>query len=511
MFKKILMKVKSLFLSGMSEYASSNALQFEQLFSQRDNSQSSRDGAVLVLADRIEYFAYVKRSYISRRLSKKTIFHVCVNGFFEGINWSKLSSFIRINPIIIRLRFIFWRKLNRKFFGECLYNASLESLTYRILHLLSAYKEAKLFLSSSEKLSYRYRGIKIGDLVQDSYLRFTYRLNIKKLDLPLLIIFIFVVSDFKKYEKIFKSNRFDVILTSYSTYIDYGVPVRLAIHHGVDVISFGNLFQTTKLLRAEDSYHSINYQSASSDTHSDWDRFSFSKEELEKRLVLGESNLFYMKESKRHNLNVSISLENSIVVYMHDFFDSQNMYPNFIFENFYSWIIETIDYCSSKNIKVYLKPHPNQMPESVVAVDKIMQKYGPDIFLDERVSLRSVIESKCAAIVSCYGSVLFESAYFGLMPICVSKCAPSVRGIAVYRDNKQSYFDLLYNLSHGYQDFRKICPSRSQVIKDYSQLYLPASQSQFNELIILREIWALFKNKRNCKLIYDHFEKVYWV
>ena len=72
MFKKILMKVKSLFLSGMSEYASSNALQFEQLFSQRDNSQSSRDGAVLVLADRIEYFAYVKRSYISRRLSKKT-------------------------------------------------------------------------------------------------------------------------------------------------------------------------------------------------------------------------------------------------------------------------------------------------------------------------------------------------------------------------------------------------------------------------------------------------------
>ena len=94
--------------------------------------------------------------------------------------------------------------------------------------------------------------IAVGDLINDSFLRFKPSRTVELQNTYLLILLWQAHRDVRWAGNYFAQVKPKLYLTSYSTYIQHGIPVRVALQHGVRVFSFGNYQEITKELTRED-------------------------------------------------------------------------------------------------------------------------------------------------------------------------------------------------------------------------------------------------------------------
>ena len=88
-----------------------------------------------------------------------------------------------------------------------------------------------------------------------------------------------------------------------------------------------------------------------------------------------------------------------------------------IFEDFFKWTIYTLDLIREFNLKIGIKPHPNQTNESQQIVAKLKSKYRDLNWIDESISNNVLLGSKIKFGVSVYGSIIGELAYFNKFSI----------------------------------------------------------------------------------------------
>lgn len=314
-----------------------------------------------------------------------------------------------------------WKHLYRAYSDGVAYS----SASLSIFDPFDFYLAIKIWLetkSNEDLMELKARNIVIGDLVYDSYLRYRPSATINLQDPFLLVILWQALRDLRRAKSYFSKFKPCIYLTSYSTYIEHGIPLRVALHNQVKVFAITHYLHFIKELTLEDMSvvkNSNNYISDFEDLPNREFLLEMAEEAIKNRLS-GQVDLSnsYMKKvpDKRYYEQID-QIKGSIVIFLHDFFDSPHCFKSMLFCDFYEWIVFTIDFLILEKIKFCVKPHPNQMPENLHVIARLRERYPNAVFIPDDISNKYLVSNGIIAGVTVYGSVAHELGYLGLPTI----------------------------------------------------------------------------------------------
>ena len=108
----------------------------------------------------------------------------------------------------------------------------------------------------------------------------------------------------------------------------------------------------------------------------------------------------------------------SIIIFLHDFFDSPHSYPNFLFNDFWSWICFTIDKLTFSKKSFYIKEHPNQITGNEAVISKLRKIYPEVRWIKSSFNNLSFVDQNIKYIITAYGTISHEMAYWGIGSLC---------------------------------------------------------------------------------------------
>lgn len=274
-----------------------------------------------------------------------------------------------------------------------------------------------------EALSLKIDGIEVADLLVDSYLRFKPSPEFDVKDPFVRRLAWQALRDVRQAHAYFGRVQPAWYLTSYTTYLEHGIPARVALQHGVQVWAFGNLNGFGKRLTTVDSFHTQDfsgYRVGFDALDRQQERLEAARQQLGSRLSGGvDPATSYMRQSAYGNSRVDLpaGIEGAVVIFLHDFYDSPHIYPDLVFQDFWRWIVFTIEVLRKVGVRFFLKSHPNQIALSDEALGRLRHKY-PDLqWLPVGVSNVQLTEAGMACGVTVYGTVAHELAYLGVPSI----------------------------------------------------------------------------------------------
>lgn len=265
--------------------------------------------------------------------------------------------------------------------------------------------------------------IEVADLIISSYLRFKPAPMFNAQDPFVRRLLWQALRDVRQAKAYFGRVKPRWYLTSYTTYLEHGIPVRVALQQGVEVWSFGNLNRFGKKLTISDTYQTLDYSGFRKFFESLPNRsecLEGARQQLEARLAGGiDAATSYMRQSAYGNSGVELpaGLNGAVVIFLHDFYDSPHVYPDLIFDDFWQWICFTIEVLQQTGVNFFLKPHPNQIALSDEALGRLRAKYPDMQWLPAGASNVRLARAGIACGVTVYGTVAHELAYLGVPSI----------------------------------------------------------------------------------------------
>lgn len=311
-----------------------------------------------------------------------------------------------------------------------------------IARKLNMFKDAwgiwRKIKSKEELLNIHIKGYHCGDLIYDTYLRYRIQPTVNISSISLLYFIYVAHCTIENCEQLVKKYKIQTYFTSYTTYIQHGIPVRVFLKGDVDVYSAGNLQQRLKKLTSKDFYQTA--------THKDYSKTFKTLSEKSERIAKGKSllqNKFkgvidqstaYMKSSAfEHSAEQPRDGSNyDGVLFLHDFYDSPHIYASMLFSDFYEWVEFTFKIILKHQLNIGVKPHPNQTAESSRDIEYLKQKYPSVQWIRPETSNVHILNSGIKFGISVYGTVLHELAYHNIIPICAG-------------DNPHASFDFVFS------------------------------------------------------------------
>jgi hypothetical protein len=291
--------------------------------------------------------------------------------------------------------------------------------------------------------------VAVTDLVVDSYLRLRPSPRFDPSDPFILKLLRQAHRDVRLARRYFGRRRPLLYLTSYSTYIEHGIAVRIALQEGTKVVSFGSLAQFGKELTLADWVHTPNadgYRRAFASLDDKPSRIRQAAAQLEFRLSGGiDAAMSYMRSSAygKPADEVPDGLEDAVVVFLHDFYDSPHIYHDLVFNDFWEWVCFTIETLRSSGIAFFLKPHPNQVTLSGEALRNLQAAYPRLTFLSSGVTNTQLAKAGISCGVTMYGSVAHELAYHGIPTIACARHPHAAFDFCRTARSKSSYREFL--------------------------------------------------------------------
>lgn len=272
---------------------------------------------------------------------------------------------------------------------------------------------------NQDLINLKIENLVVGDLIYDTYLRFKPSPTVNLSDPYLWFLIWNSFASYRNANKYFSKNSVRLYLTSYTTYINNGIPVRVALKHGVKVVSFGNAQNFCKFLSKDDSCQTKNCNFY-------LDEFNSLADKAEKIQIAGkrlgeriggaiDNSILYMKSSSYHLQESKLpDIKNASIIFLHDFYDSPHIYPYLIFPDFLMWVKHTVNFFIERKIPFFIKPHPNSLPENANVLRELEVKYGKEFFLPKEVSNIQLVNGGIACAITAYGTIAHEMAFLGI-------------------------------------------------------------------------------------------------
>jgi hypothetical protein len=315
------------------------------------------------------------------------------------------------------------------------------------------FNEFNEFLSKDEVLNFKYKGVKIGDLVYDSYLKENRKatVDIKSKELAFIIKKACFLVDF--YQNEFSKYNIKEFYITHANYICYGAAIRVALKNNIKVfcthgVRGGEFHQLTE----ENPFISPDfkiYKKLFDKLENPDVLLELAKKELE-NIFKGtiNSSIDYLKETPYKDATIPINVisdkTDNLLIMLHCFFDSPHIYKSMLYPDFYEWVVDTIQVALGADKAVFIKEHPNGMLGNDIIVSELKKKFSAVTFLDKTTSNLAIMHSKIDAVVTVYGTLGHEFPYMDIPVINAG-------------DNPHSAFNFCYN---------------------------PASRSQYQDLIM---------------------------
>jgi hypothetical protein len=388
--------------------------------------------------------------------------------FVEGESRS-ITSFIWARTIKRPLNILRWSLLYRSFChrSEAGSWSILRPFDFRLL--LDAYIIWRSVGSKNQLQSMTFDGIRVGDLVNDTYIRFKPAPTVALRDTYLLFLTWRALRLIKRAKRYVQVRRPRLYLTPYSSYIQNGIMARVAIAAGIPVYSFGEYQEFSKELTKDDWFHTINPLPLASRFESFPDKpekLAYADKFLSARFR-GDADpaTVYMARSAYADVDIETpDVRGAVIVFMHDFYDSPNLYYDMVFPDFWEWLCVTIETLTKYSIPFFLKPHPNQIPISRDAVADLIRKYPSVRLIPSAVNNLKLVKGGISCAVTVYGSVANEMAYFGIPTICCSRHPHSSFDFCRTAKSESEYIALLAEAHNSGGDINKM---RQQALSFY--------------------------------------------
>ncbi len=277
-------------------------------------------------------------------------------------------------------------------------------------------KEFKEF--GRDLADYRLDNIKIGDLIIDTYLRFKPSPSLSPKDSFIKEIITRSIKLYSYYKNIFTQNNIITVFGTCTTYIYHGIPLRLAQKYAINSFTFGGS-TTFYEKHTKDSFLShygdhTKYSNTLSSNILSQNSMLKAKVSLDNR-IFGRKDMTTSYMVNLSNSNISLTnIQNERVIFLHDFFDSPHIYRWMLHNDFYHWATDTINTLINSGEKVFIKPHPNELIESIKVVSCLKNIYRNSNLVEwipAKTSNKMIFDQKPLLTISVYGSVIVESAY----------------------------------------------------------------------------------------------------
>ncbi len=342
----------------------------------------------------------------------------------------------------------------------------------------------------------------VGDLIYDTYIRFR---NEATVDLNDKFIYEIIKRSgifIKSFKNLIQSKKIKDLYFPYSSYVVHGIPSRLAIKLNKHVYTDGN-YQYNKKLSKSDLRHVENVNNLKK-------IFRNLKQKSKKKTIAKKliQNFFYSKNIKStkalynymnsNSYNSKYDLKNidskyEIVIFLPNFFESQREWGKIIFNDFYEWIIFTLNYFQKMNVKVALKPHPNIFslhPENKKIIEILKNKYKNFIWIDPKYPNKEIFK-KIKLAISPWGSVLWELAYFNIASISIGDNPGKQYNLSLNPRNILEYKYLLKN----YKKLKNV--TKKENIYEFIYVYMLNNNDAYQSIarqIELKKIDFTFSN-----------------
>ncbi|MDB5764027.1 MAG: hypothetical protein JWQ21_3022 [Herminiimonas sp.] len=401
----------------------SREISLSRYFSQRRLSQSSKDVVLVQCVEDLYYFGLFGQIISSLREQRPIRAEQFV---LKSLRVGESRSVIGF--LVFRL--FINRSAGRKWVG--LYNSFCDGVGYRSMDLshpiddvidlcrsIACWRK----LSSKEMLpSLVIDSVPVGDLINDSFLRFKPAPTVDIKDVYLLLVIWQTYRDVRRAKNYFVRIRPVLYLTSYSTYIQHGIAVRVALQCGVRVYSFGNYQQFSKELSVNDWMHTTNPDTYARDFllfENQEKKLAEAADGLATRMAGGiDSATAYMKKSAYVESSDAVpDVRGALVIFLHDFFDSPHVYRDMVFPDFWEWICFTIDTLKKAHIPFFIKPHPNQISLSDGVLTDLKHRYPDVSIISPGITNKQLANAGLTCAVTVYGTVAHEMAYLGVPSI----------------------------------------------------------------------------------------------
>ena len=276
-------------------------------------------------------------------------------------------------------------------------------------------------------------GLRVGDLIYDTYLRYKPAATVDLRDPFLKEILIAALHIVHETRECLDQNKPDLLISSYASYIHHGIMVRAALEKKAEkkikIISFGSYDQIAKEIRPEYPSHVKNYfhypelfQALSPDEQKQAKEKALGY--LEKRFG-GKKDLamYYMassaftRESSEQTTGEMIfkpTGRKRIVIFLHCFFDSPHGYRRMLYPDFYEWLSQTLQLLENSESDVYVKAHPNGVPGNEEIIERIAKKFPQVTFIHKRTNNTKMIQEGFDLGVTVHGTLAHEYPYFGI-------------------------------------------------------------------------------------------------
>ena len=280
--------------------------------------------------------------------------------------------------------------------------------------------------SKNKLLELEYKGILIGDLIYDTYLRNTAKSTVNLQDIYLLKIIQRAFRITMLCEEYFLKNKVEAIVPSHNVYISYGIIVRLGARFGIPSYRINSRqrgMTQFNLIKIEPPfflgvhpYYEFKSLFKKLNDNQQIMALKLGKDLLENRLSGNiDPGIVYMKKSSfNSDLSDNVFLKNgkpNVVIFLHCFFDSPHRYRSMLFPDFFEWINFTLNEATQTDFNWYVKPHPNGLPGNNKIVDEIKKDHPKINFINDSVSNLQLIKEGVSSIFTVFGTVGHEFAY----------------------------------------------------------------------------------------------------
>lgn len=278
---------------------------------------------------------------------------------------------------------------------------------------------------------FKYRGILIGDLIYDEYLRRSKKKTIDFSDSHFLKIFYELTSYFHSFEEIFDEYAVEAVVVSNCVY-HFAIPLRIACNRDLSAfqVTSETIYKLSKnRLHAYTEF--LDYSNAPKDQEiPDFDSHLIEIKNRISRRFAGEVgvDMSYstMSAFDTNNLDFTLKPNNriKILIATHDFFDSPHSYGFNFYPDFYLWIDALGRISNETDYDWYLKTHPDPIGDSHQVLKDFATKYSNFQLIPSTTSHHNLISQGIDFVLTVFGTVGWEYPALGVPSINASSNNP---------------------------------------------------------------------------------------
>tara|TARA_A100001011_G_scaffold300224_1_gene313522 strand:- start:31299 stop:32903 length:1605 start_codon:yes stop_codon:yes gene_type:complete len=371
-------------------------------------------------------------------------------------------------------------------------------------------KQFKKIKTKKELVNYKRYGLKIGELIYDSYVRTTLEPTVNLQDLRLKKIFFRSLKIFDEVQSYIRKNNVQCVIPSHLCYMSYGIICKIALSKKIPVIKIRSdkggqvgfrLLKVDKYNLNEPEFYNYKKNFAKMSISKKKKGILLGKKilegrlsgEFDKYLPYVDQSQFHKKKLIKKNINFKNIKKEKIIVFPHCFYDYPHRFRSMIFPDFYEHAIYFMEMSKVLNqYEWYYKPHPHSLPGHVNIHKILLKKYPNIISLNKKISHRELIKLNPKCVITNHGSVAHEYAAFNIPTINTGDNHHINYKFCINVRTKNELNKIMNNLDY----YTKKLKINKKEIYEFMYMNFYYSTNLYNENDLIKDNYFITKNTK---------------